>query len=95
MPSVSVGTKYSARDHDEEFEPLPNYDAGYVDTDANIGIAFSDIPESWPDQWPIETALGDTFMSIHSSPVPGCLGPCLHQNTNLLAYLCRHLSFSG
>jgi hypothetical protein len=64
VPSVSVGTKYSARDHDEEFEPLPNYDAGYVDTDENIGIAFSDIPESWPDQWPIETALGDTFMSI-------------------------------
>ena len=46
VPSVSVGTKYSARDHDEEFEPLPNYDAGYVDTDANIGVAFSDIPES-------------------------------------------------
>ncbi|SVD19459.1 uncharacterized protein METZ01_LOCUS372313, partial [marine metagenome] len=37
VPSVSVGTKYSARDHDEEFEPLPGYDAGYVDTDANIG----------------------------------------------------------
>ena len=28
IPSVSVGTKYSARDHDEEFEPLANYDAG-------------------------------------------------------------------
>ena len=59
-----MGTKYSARDHDEEFEPLHGYDAGYVDTDANIGIAFSDIPESWPEQWPIETATGDTFMSI-------------------------------
>ena len=23
VPTVSVGTKYSARDHDEEFEPLP------------------------------------------------------------------------
>jgi len=64
VPSVSVGTKYSARDHDEEFEPLPGYDAGYVDTDANIGIAFSDIPESWPEQWPIETATGDTFISV-------------------------------
>ena len=64
VPSVSVGTKYSARDHDEEFEPLPNYDAGYVDTDANIGVAFSDIPASWPDQWPIESATGDTFMSV-------------------------------
>ncbi|MBU36638.1 MAG: hypothetical protein CMG29_05460 [Candidatus Marinimicrobia bacterium] len=72
VPSVSVGTKYSARDHDEEFEPLPNYDAGYVDTDANIGVAFSDIPESWPDQWPIESAKGDTFMSIiyNASKVP-------------------------
>ena len=29
---------YSARDHDEEFEPLPGYDAGYVDTEANIGL---------------------------------------------------------
>ena len=72
VPSFSVGTMYSARDHDEEFEPLPGYDAGYVDTEANIGIAFSDIPESWPDQWPIETALGDTFMSViyDASKVP-------------------------
>ena len=72
VPTVSVGTKYSARDHDEEFEPLPAYDAGYVDTDANIGIAFSDIPESWPDQWPIESATGDTFMSViyNASKVP-------------------------
>ena len=64
VPSFSVGTMYSARDHDEEFEPLGGYDAGYVDTDANIGIAFSDIPDSWPDQWPIETATADTFMSV-------------------------------
>ena len=72
IPSVSIGTKYSARDHDEEFEPLANYDAGYVDTDANIGIAFSDIRESWPNQWPIETALGDTFISIlyNASKIP-------------------------
>ena len=64
VPSFSVGTMYSARDHDEEFEPLSGYDAGYVDTEANIGIAFSDLPESWPDRWPIETAMGDTFMSV-------------------------------
>jgi len=64
VPSVSVGTMWSARDHDEEFEPLPGYDAGYVDTEANIGIAFSDIPESWPSQWPIESATKDTFRSI-------------------------------
>jgi len=64
VPSVSVGTMWSARDHDEEFEPLPGYDAGYVDTEANIGIAFSDKPESWPSQWPIETTTGDTFRSI-------------------------------
>ena len=36
VPSFSVGTMYSARDHDEEFEPLSGYDAGYVDTEANI-----------------------------------------------------------
>ena len=71
-PSFSVGTMYSARDHDEEFEPLPGYDAGYVDTESNIGIAFSDIPASWPDLWPIETASGDTFMSViyNASKVP-------------------------
>ena len=68
VPSVSIGTKYSARDHDEEFEPLANYDAGYVDTEANIGIAFSDIKESWPNQWPIQTALSDTFISILYNP---------------------------
>ena len=72
VPSFSVGTTYSARDHDEEFEPLPGYDAGYVETEANIGIAFSDIQESWPNQWPVETAMGDTFMSViyDASKVP-------------------------
>ena len=63
-PSVAVGVRGSVRDHEEEFEPLPGYDAGTVDSEANLGIAFSDMPESWPDQWPIESATGDTFMSV-------------------------------
>lgn len=64
QPSVSVGVRGSVRDHEEEFEPLPGYDSGTSDTESNIGIAFSDMEESWPTQWPIETALGDTFISV-------------------------------
>lgn len=50
VPSVSVGVRGSVRDSEEEFEPLPGYDAGYSDTDQNIGIAFSDMEQSWPAQ---------------------------------------------
>ena len=63
-PSVAVGVRGSVRDHEEEFEPLPGYDANYTDTEANIGIAFSDVPESWPDSWPIEDDPTGTFMSV-------------------------------
>ena len=64
LPSVSVGVRGSVRDHEEEFEPLPGYDAGYADTDANIGIAFSDVPESWPALWPREKDPTGTFESV-------------------------------
>ena len=64
LPSVSVGVRGSVRDHEEEFEPLPGYDAGYADTDANIGIAFSDVPESWPALWARETDPTGTFESV-------------------------------
>jgi len=64
LPSVSVGVRGSVRDHEEEFEPLPGYDAGYADTDANIGIAFSDIPESWPALWAREKDPTGTFESV-------------------------------
>lgn len=59
-PTVAIGTRGAARDSEEEFEPLgvkggqPQYDANVVDIIANIGIAFSDKPESWPERWPIE-----------------------------------------
>ena len=59
-PTVAIGTRGAARDHEEEFEPLgvnggqPAYDADTIDVVNNIGIAFSDKPESWPDEWPIE-----------------------------------------
>lgn len=55
QPSVAVGVRGAVRDHEEEFEPLPGYDADYVDEQANIGIAFNDKPASWPASWPIET----------------------------------------
>ena len=59
-PTVAIGTRGAARDHEEEFEPLgvnggqPAFDADTIDVINNIGIAFSDKPESWPDEWPIE-----------------------------------------
>ena len=64
LPSVSVGVRGSVRDHEEEFEPLPGYDAGYSDTDNNVGIAFSDVPESWPALWPREKDPTGTFESV-------------------------------
>ncbi|HJL74823.1 MAG: hypothetical protein QGF69_05170, partial [Candidatus Marinimicrobia bacterium] len=63
-PSVAVGVRGSVRDHEEEFEPLPGYDAGVSDTEANIGIAFSDMPESWPSAWAREDDPTGTFMSV-------------------------------
>ncbi len=77
--SVSIGSFGTVRDHENEFEPLgvlggqPAYDSGIVDIEKNIGIAFSDIPESWPDQWPIEidptgsytdNITGETFLGV-------------------------------
>ncbi len=64
QPSVAVGVRGSVRDHEEEFEPLPGYDAGFVDSEANIGIAFSDVPESWPATWARETDPTGTFTSV-------------------------------
>lgn len=64
VPSVSVGVRGSVRDSEEEFEPLPGYDAGYSDTDQNIGIAFSDLEQSWPTEWPIEADPTGTFVSV-------------------------------
>lgn len=75
QPSVAVGVRGTTRDHEEEFQPLPGYDAGQTDTEKNIGIAFSDIPESWPAQWPIEKdpsgnytdpQTGETFPGIEA-----------------------------
>jgi hypothetical protein len=49
---VASGTRGAARFSEEEFQPLPGYDAGVVDIQQNIGIAFSDKPASWPARWP-------------------------------------------
>jgi hypothetical protein len=46
------GTRGAARFSEEEYQPLPGFDAGYVDEKNNIGIAFSDKPQSWPKKWP-------------------------------------------
>ena len=40
------GTRGAARFSEEEYQPLPGFDAGYVDEKNNIGIAFSDKPQS-------------------------------------------------
>ncbi len=79
QPSVAVGVRGSMRTSEEEFEPLPGYDAGYVDTEANIGIAFSDKPESWPALWPIELDPSGTYTdAVTGLSFPGIepeLGP--------------------
>ncbi|NOZ03736.1 MAG: hypothetical protein GXO92_03890 [FCB group bacterium] len=80
QPSVAVGVRGSLRDSEEEFEPLPGYDAGYVDVEANIGIALSDNPASWPDQWPIEKDPTGTYTDpITGESFPG-IEPPLHDN---------------
>lgn len=72
QPSVAVGVRGTMRDSEEEFEPLPGYDAGFVDTEANIGIAFSDKPESWPALWPIELDPSGTYTdAITGQSFPG------------------------
>jgi hypothetical protein len=63
LPSVSDGVRGSVREHEEEFEPLPGNDAGYSETEKNVGIAFSDVPESWPALWPREKDPTGTFES--------------------------------
>jgi hypothetical protein len=55
--SVAVGTRGAARKSEEEFQPLPGYDSKKYDEAANIGIAFSDMPVSWPDHWPLYSEL--------------------------------------
>lgn len=49
---VASGTRGAARFSEEEFQPLKGFDAGVEDEKANIGIAFSDKPASWPSVWP-------------------------------------------
>ncbi len=50
---VSGAARGAARGTSEdEFRPLKGYDSGQTVIEQNIGIAFSDIPASWPSQWP-------------------------------------------
>jgi hypothetical protein len=49
---VASGTRGAARFSEEEFQPLKGFDAGVEIETQNIGLAFSDKPESWPAQWP-------------------------------------------
>lgn len=74
------GTRGAARFSEEEFQPLPGFDAGYVNEKENIGIAFSDKPASWPDHWPTLEELPDyarkvnyTQPKVGSSGFPGVL----------------------
>ena len=67
---VANGTFGAARDHQDEFEPISGLDAGWSDTPANnYGIAASDRPDTWPDEWPT-----DKYMPvIGSKGFPGYL----------------------
>lgn len=71
--SVAIGARGTVRDHEEEFQPLPGYDAGWQDEGAFFGIAFSDREDTWPSSWPIELdpngaytdpVTGKSFMGI-------------------------------
>lgn len=52
---------------EDEFRPLKGYDSGEFVAEQNLGIAFSDIPASWPSSWPtLDEALsqnGDYIMN--------------------------------
>ena len=79
LPSVAVGVRGTYRDSEEEFEPLPGYDAGYVDEQANIGVAFSDKPDSWPAAWPIELDPTGTY----TDPITGHSWPGVERPLDL------------
>jgi len=79
QPSVATAVRGSLRDSEEEFEPLPGYDAGYVDDEKNIGIAFSDKPESWPTSWPMETDPTGTY----TDPITGLSWPGVERPLDL------------
>lgn len=83
---VASGTRGAARFSEEEFQPLKGFDSGTENTLTNIGIAFSDKPQSWPQTWPNTqpisslpptarklTALGLTYNQppVGSSGFPG------------------------
>ena len=54
---VAIGTRGAARKSEEEFQPIKGYDSGKNDEINNIGIAFSDVPQSWPNKWPTKNDL--------------------------------------
>ncbi len=74
-PIVAVGTRGAFRYSEEEYQPLPGFDAGVMDEAKNIGIAMSDKPESWPSSWP---ALGElpayARQTIYNQPPIGSTG---------------------
>nr|MBP7462466.1 hypothetical protein [Candidatus Delongbacteria bacterium] len=49
---VADGTVGAVRSGCDEFMPLPGYHSGLNDEAGNIGIACSDITQSWPAAWP-------------------------------------------
>lgn len=72
---VASGTWGAFRKSEDEYQPLPGYDAGYVDEVNNIGIAFSDKPESWPNQWPTLDQLPEHARKVqYSTPKVGSRG---------------------
>ena len=69
------GTRGAARFSEEEYQPLPGFDAGYVDEKNNIGIAFSDKPQSWPQRWPSLNDLPEHARKItYNQPRVGSTG---------------------
>ena len=62
---VALGTRGAVRKSEEEFQPIKGYDSGKNDEINNIGIAFSDIPQSWPTKWPEKNDLPDYAKKVN------------------------------
>jgi hypothetical protein len=74
--AMATGVFGTVRDHEDEFQPLPGYDAGEEFSPASIGIAYSDHPETWPAQWPIEIDANGTYRDLYTQiSLPGIERP--------------------
>jgi hypothetical protein len=74
--TMANGAFGTVRDHEAEFQPLPGYDIGSELEPATVGIPYSDQPETWPSQWPIERDPSGTYQdAVTGRSFPGIERP--------------------